>query len=78
MMENMIPNPQRLRLDSQEKNAFYFQVLEILQNVQDHKEAAKMIFATVNKIWEEKIIETFDPDQSINSKRKPSFKRVES
>lgn len=77
-MENSMPSKQRLKLDSQEKNAFYFRVLDIIRNEPDHKEAAKLILATVNEIWEEKIIETFEPDQSLNSKRKPSFKRVES
>ena len=77
-MENSMPSKQRLKLDSQEKNAFYFRVLDIIRNEPDHKEAAKLILATVNEIWEEKIIETFEPDQSLNSKRKPSFKRDES
>ena len=76
-MENLMPSQQRLRLDSQEKNAFYFRVLDIIQNEPDHKEAAKLIFATVNEVWEEKIIEAFEPEQALNSKRKPSFKRVE-
>jgi len=77
-MENSMPSQQRLRLDSQEKNAFYFRVLDILQNEPDHKTAAKLIFETVNEVWEEKIIEAFEPDQALNSKRKPSFKRVQS
>ena len=76
-MENSMPSQQRLKLDSQERNAFYFRVLDIIRNEPDHKEAARLILATVNEIWEEKIIETFEPDQSLNPKRKPSFKRVE-
>lgn len=77
-MENsMMPSQQRLKLDLQEKNAFYFRVLEIIRNEPDPKEAAKLILATVNEVWNEKIIETFEPDQALNPKRKPSFKRVE-
>lgn len=76
-MENLMPNQQRLKLDAQEKNAFYFRVLYIIQNEPDHKTAAKLIFETVNEVWEEKIIEAFEPEQALNPKRKPSFKRVE-
>ena len=76
-MESSMPSRQRLRLDSQEKNAFYFRVLDIIQNEPNHKTAAKLIFETVNEVWEEKIIEAFEPDQALNTKRKSSFKRVE-
>jgi len=76
-MENLMPSQQRLRLDSQEKNAFYFRILHIIQNEPNHKDAAKLIFETINEVWEEKITEAFEPEQALNTKRKPSFKRVE-
>lgn len=72
-----MPSQQRLKLDLQEKNALYFRILDAITSGLEPRSTAKMIFEVVNGVWEEKIIGAFEPENSLNPKKKPSFKRVE-
>lgn len=76
-----------IKLDSMDKQGFYFGILEILKNISDHKLAATQIIEAVESLVATKAIEAheviFDDSGTSNkteslgpSKQSPIFRRV--